>query len=163
MCICLWPEFDCPEVTLCGWQDTKIQLLLLLMCLHVHTLAELSPACHLQMPVCVFCLLCEFYPKEHFLSDQAAVARQQQIQASHPCQRVIDRSMLAPSLYHPTSSLATETQMWVAGFVLEHDACNVSSETAGENRAQKSIAPLCSLSGTLYPRKTGWGVNKNLH
>ena len=29
MCICLWPEFDCPEVTLCGWQDIKIQLLLL--------------------------------------------------------------------------------------------------------------------------------------
>ena len=19
MCICLWPEFECPEVTLCGW------------------------------------------------------------------------------------------------------------------------------------------------
>ena len=32
MCICLWPEFDCPEVTLCGWQDIKIQLLLLLGC-----------------------------------------------------------------------------------------------------------------------------------
>ena len=31
MCICLWPEFDCPEVTLCGWQDIKIQLLLLLL------------------------------------------------------------------------------------------------------------------------------------
>ena len=30
MCICLWPEFDCPEETLCGWQDIKIQLLLLL-------------------------------------------------------------------------------------------------------------------------------------
>ena len=30
MCICLWPEFDYPEVTLCGWQDIKIQLLLLL-------------------------------------------------------------------------------------------------------------------------------------
>ena len=29
MCICLWPEFDCPEVTLCGWQDNKTQLLLL--------------------------------------------------------------------------------------------------------------------------------------
>ena len=29
MCICLWPDFDCPEVTLCGWQDIKIQLLLL--------------------------------------------------------------------------------------------------------------------------------------
>ena len=29
MCIFLWPEFDCPEVTLCGWQDIKIQLLLL--------------------------------------------------------------------------------------------------------------------------------------
>ena len=29
MCICLWPEFDCPVVTLCGWQDIKIQLLLL--------------------------------------------------------------------------------------------------------------------------------------
>ena len=27
MWICLWPEFDCPEVTLCGWQDIKIQLL----------------------------------------------------------------------------------------------------------------------------------------
>ena len=31
MCICLWPEFDCPDVTLCGWQDIKIQLLLLLL------------------------------------------------------------------------------------------------------------------------------------
>ena len=31
MCICLWPEFDCPEVTLCVWQDIKIQLLLLLL------------------------------------------------------------------------------------------------------------------------------------
>ena len=31
MCICLRPEFDCPEVTLCGWQDIKIQLLLLLL------------------------------------------------------------------------------------------------------------------------------------
>ena len=30
ICICLWPEFDCPEVTLCGWQVIKIQLLLLL-------------------------------------------------------------------------------------------------------------------------------------
>ena len=30
MCSCLWPEFDCPEATLCGWQDIKIQLLLLL-------------------------------------------------------------------------------------------------------------------------------------
>ena len=30
MCICLWPEFECPEVTLCGWQDIKIQLLVLL-------------------------------------------------------------------------------------------------------------------------------------
>ena len=29
MCICLWLEFDCPEVTLCDWQDIKIQLLLL--------------------------------------------------------------------------------------------------------------------------------------
>ena len=28
MCICLWPEFDCPEVTLCFWQDIKIELLL---------------------------------------------------------------------------------------------------------------------------------------
>ena len=28
---CLWPEFHCPEVTLCGWQDIKIQLLLLLL------------------------------------------------------------------------------------------------------------------------------------
>ena len=33
MCICLWPEFDCPEVTLCGWQDIKIQLPLLLLLL----------------------------------------------------------------------------------------------------------------------------------
>ena len=31
MCICLWPEFDFPEVTLCGWRDIKIQLLLLLL------------------------------------------------------------------------------------------------------------------------------------
>ena len=31
MCICLWPEFDSPEVTLCGWQDIKIHLLLLLL------------------------------------------------------------------------------------------------------------------------------------
>ena len=39
MCICLWPEFDCPEVTLCGWQDIKFQLLLLLLpsfCLSTH-------------------------------------------------------------------------------------------------------------------------------
>ena len=36
MCICLWPEFDCPEVTLCSWQDIKIQsLLLLLLLLHL--------------------------------------------------------------------------------------------------------------------------------
>ena len=35
MCICLWPELDCPQVTLCGWQDIKIQLLLLhLSCAH---------------------------------------------------------------------------------------------------------------------------------
>ena len=34
MCICLWPEFDCSEVTLYGWQDIKIQLLLLLLLLH---------------------------------------------------------------------------------------------------------------------------------
>ena len=27
MCTCLWPEFDCPEVTLCGWQNIKIELL----------------------------------------------------------------------------------------------------------------------------------------
>ena len=27
MCICLWPEFDCPEVTQCSWQDITIQLL----------------------------------------------------------------------------------------------------------------------------------------
>ena len=27
MCICLWPEFDCPEVALCGWQDSQIHLL----------------------------------------------------------------------------------------------------------------------------------------
>ena len=27
MCICLWPDCDCPEVTLYGWQDIKIQLL----------------------------------------------------------------------------------------------------------------------------------------
>ena len=33
MCICLWPEFDCPEVTLCGWQTIKIQLLLITMTL----------------------------------------------------------------------------------------------------------------------------------
>ena len=31
MCICFWPEFDCPEVTLRGWQDINIQLLLLLL------------------------------------------------------------------------------------------------------------------------------------
>ena len=27
MYICLWPEFECPGVTLCGWQDIKIQFL----------------------------------------------------------------------------------------------------------------------------------------
>ena len=27
----LMTKFDCPEVTLCGWQDIKIQLLLLLL------------------------------------------------------------------------------------------------------------------------------------
>ena len=31
MYICLWPEFDCSEVTLYGWQDIKIQSLLLLL------------------------------------------------------------------------------------------------------------------------------------
>ena len=31
MCICLCPEFDSPEVTLRGWQNIKIQLLLLLL------------------------------------------------------------------------------------------------------------------------------------
>ena len=31
MCTCIWPEFDCLEETLCGWQDFKIQLLLLLL------------------------------------------------------------------------------------------------------------------------------------
>ena len=30
MCICLWPEFDCPEVTLYGWQDVKFQLLIMI-------------------------------------------------------------------------------------------------------------------------------------
>ena len=28
-CVCLWPEFDFPEMTPRGWQDIKIQLLLL--------------------------------------------------------------------------------------------------------------------------------------
>ena len=23
MYICLWPEFDCPDVSLCGWQEIK--------------------------------------------------------------------------------------------------------------------------------------------
>ena len=32
MFICLWPEFDCPEVTLCGWHDIEIQLLVLCVC-----------------------------------------------------------------------------------------------------------------------------------
>ena len=27
MCICLWPEFDCAEMTLWGWKDVKMQLL----------------------------------------------------------------------------------------------------------------------------------------
>ena len=31
MCIFLWRVFDCPEVTLCSWQDIKIQSLLLLL------------------------------------------------------------------------------------------------------------------------------------
>ena len=35
MYICLWPEFDCPEVTHCGWQDNKIQLLTHLQSLKV--------------------------------------------------------------------------------------------------------------------------------
>ena len=26
--VCLWPEFDCPEVILCGWHDIKIQILI---------------------------------------------------------------------------------------------------------------------------------------
>ena len=30
MCICLSAEFDCPEVTLCGWQDIMIQINFLL-------------------------------------------------------------------------------------------------------------------------------------
>ena len=40
-CICLWPEFDCPEVTLRGWQDIQIQLLLLVL-LTLHHLLLLS-------------------------------------------------------------------------------------------------------------------------
>ena len=35
MCICLWPGFNCPEVTLCGWQDIKIQLLTYLRALRI--------------------------------------------------------------------------------------------------------------------------------
>ena len=31
MCIYLCPEFDCLKMTLCGWQDIKIQLLLLIL------------------------------------------------------------------------------------------------------------------------------------
>ena len=27
VCLCLWLEFGCPEVTQCGWQDVEIQLL----------------------------------------------------------------------------------------------------------------------------------------
>ena len=45
MCICLWPELDCPVVTLCGWQDIKIQLLLLLLC-------------HCPPCTCVYILFC---------------------------------------------------------------------------------------------------------
>ena len=46
MCICLWPEFDCPEVTLCGWQDIKIQLLLLLLCrLCTDEISNMSKCC----------------------------------------------------------------------------------------------------------------------
>ena len=37
MYICLWPEFDSPEVTHCGWQDNKIQLLTHLQNLKVKT------------------------------------------------------------------------------------------------------------------------------
>ena len=43
MYICLWPEFDCPEVTLCGWQDIKIQLLLLLLLQNWLNLLQLYP------------------------------------------------------------------------------------------------------------------------
>ena len=32
MCICLWPEFDCPDVTLCGRQDIKINIITISSC-----------------------------------------------------------------------------------------------------------------------------------
>ena len=44
MCIWLWPEFDCPEVTLCGWQDITVQLLLLLDILAGVSLFRHSPS-----------------------------------------------------------------------------------------------------------------------
>ena len=43
MCICLWLEFDCPEVTLCGSQDIKIWLLLLLLLFPCTTLGHGVP------------------------------------------------------------------------------------------------------------------------
>ena len=48
MCMCLWPEFDCPEVTLCGCQDVKIQLTNLIDSL-ILTLEKLGPECSNQL------------------------------------------------------------------------------------------------------------------
>ena len=53
MCICLWPEFDCPEVTLCGWQDIKIQLLLLLHSLLIYQQGRAST--RLVWGACSYC------------------------------------------------------------------------------------------------------------
>ena len=47
MYICLWPEFECPEVTLCGWQDINIQLLL---SLSFHSSFSHSTTASLNLP-----------------------------------------------------------------------------------------------------------------
>ena len=69
-CICLWPEFDCPEVTLCGWQDIKIQLLLLLLpvwcvCMSTHLLSLALCIICKCLSVCSVCCV-SFTPKNIF-------------------------------------------------------------------------------------------------
>ena len=58
--ICVYiPEFDCPEVTLHGWQDIKIQLLLQLSIVHVQWCCtfSLSVSFYIFSPLslCIYC------------------------------------------------------------------------------------------------------------
>ena len=55
MCICLWPESDRLEVTKCGWQDVKIQLLtkvIITLCMF-----------HCHVVICVMCHRCVIIKK----------------------------------------------------------------------------------------------------